>query len=169
MCKRCKCCGSPYNLDDFDLNVEPSIRMLEKGLCFSCAYWDRNYERDQYERLTRGIPLVVIDNSKGYSRRAHWFLPFYNFFKEDSLNISIDQLNRFQPAYKILLNDGRLFTVNNLYHQGNIPVFWYEKFKVNACFLDTEETLSLITRRDTKVSEDMTNYIVSESSLREYF
>ena len=167
MCKRCKCCGNHYVLEDFDMSGEPSIRML-KGLCFSCAHWDHNYEMDKHERLARGIPLVVIDNSKGYSRRAHWFLPFYNF-KGDNLNVSIHPLDRFQPAYRILLKDGRLFTVDNLYHQGTIPVHWHDKFKINACFLDTVETLSLITRRDTKVSEDLTHYIVSEISLRNYF
>ena len=166
---KCIICGSPYDLEDFDLNVEPAIRMLNKCLCFSCAHWDRNHELDNSDsRLVRGIPLVVIDNSKGYSRRAHWFLPFYNF-NGDSLNVSIRPLNRFQPTYRVLLKDGRLFTVNNLYHQGNITVPWYGKFKINACFLDTVDTLSLITRRDTKVSEDMTHYIVSEKSLREYF
>lgn len=164
---KCKICHKEYDLEDFDPRYEPVTRMIEKGICFSCAHWDNNYDMDHSdERLGRGIPVVV---SKLYgptaqvNPRAHWFLPFYTIGR--NMNCTVHPLDRFQPTYRVLFMDGRLYTVNNLWHQGEIPPAWYDKFEVNAKLISNQEALLLIARKDTKVAEDLTHYLISKEGL----
>lgn len=167
MKKVCKCCYNEYDVDDFDLSIEPAVRMIDKGLCFTCAHWDHNFELDHSdERLSRGIPVIIGDPDKRSNKRYHWFLPLY--LSGGSSNTSIHPVDRFQPSYKILMKDGRLYTVNNLWHQGEIPPVWYDKFEVNAIFISNTEALSLIARIDTKISEDLTHYIISANSMIDF-
>lgn len=161
MKKVCKCCHNEYDVDDFDLSIEPAVRMVDKGLCFTCAHWDHNLELDNSdERLGRGIPVIIGEPGSG--KRSHWFLPLY--LSGGASNTCIHPVDRFQPSYKVLFIDGRLYTVNNLWHQGDIPLIWYSKFEVNAMFLSNTEALSLIARIDTKISEDLTHYIISAAA-----
>lgn len=167
----CKICHGEYSLEDFDLEHEPVTRMVKKGICFTCALWDHNLDMDHSdELLSRGIPVTV---SKFYSPttlanpRNHWFLPFHTI--EGNINCMIHPLKLSQPIYKVLLNDGRLYTVNNLWHQGEIPPVWYDKFEVNAKLISNQEALLLMARKDTKVAESLTHYIISKEGLDTIF
>lgn len=167
----CNICHKEYDLEDFDPKCRPVNIMIKKGICHSCAHWDNNYEMDHSdERTGRGIPVVV---SKFYgptaqaNPRYHWFLPFYTTGR--NTNCTIHPTDRFQPTYKVLFKDGRLYTVNNLWHQGEIPPIWYDKFEVNAKLISNQEALLLIARKDTKIDEGLTHYIISKEGLEIIF
>lgn len=165
--KICGICGREYDLEDLDLNLDLPKRMIEKKICFSCAHWDRNHELDLSSRKIEGVPVILNkfnEMTVNFNPRDHWFIPFRVCHGE---NCSIHPLDTLQPTYRVLMFEGRLYTVNNMWHQGEIPTVWFDKFKVNAMLLDNERARYLISRIDTKVSEDLTHYIISNKAMKE--
>ena len=171
MREQCNYCKGDYDIEEFDLTLDIAKIMVEKHICYKCAFWEYQYQMDNSdERLGRGIPVIC---SKFYgptaqaNPRYHWFLPFYTVGK--NTNCSIHPIDRFQPSYKVLLSDGRLYTVNNLWHQGEIPPLFYSKFEVNSKLISNQEAMMLIARKDTRVAQDYTHYIISEEGLDKVF
>lgn len=170
--EKCKQCKSPYELEDYDLAHPITKIMAEKNLCYKCAFWEYQHfmDTEESQRRSYGLPVIV---SKFYgptataNPRYHWFLPFYTTGRTS--NCSIHPIDRFQPTYRVLFEDGRLYTVNNLWHQGEIPPTFYSKFQVNAKLITNAEALMLISRKDTKVAEDYTHYIISAEGLDQVF
>lgn len=167
----CSICHNEYDLEEFDPKTDTYRLMEENHICFTCSHWKMNLELDHSdERNNRGIPIVVskfYGPSAKFNAREHWFIPFMTNGR--NTNCSIHPLDRFQPPYKVLMFDGRLYTVSNMWHQGSIPPVWFDKFPVNARLISTQEAASLIARKDTKVAEDLTHYIISKEGLDTIF
>lgn len=107
--------------------------MIEKQLCFRCAFWYKLYLRsgdpkDEY--------FLIRAN------HTHWSAP-----KDEpvSLRKQRDHTYRAEPNLKyILFEDGRTLAVNQLYHQGNIPEHFRGIMPNNAIFISRADYLNIV-------------------------
>lgn len=108
----CKVCGAPI-----ESGYAFSNEMFEKQLCFSCHFWNEKYEIDQKRKPHT---FAVINGS-------HYYL-------EPSKKYGM--LGMCGINHKIRFADGFETECNNLWHQGEIPEAWKDKFPNNAEFVN---------------------------------
>ena len=65
---RCRICGKPINLEDFDKNREIPKLMKAQDLCFQCAFWFNRLDYDK--ELEKEGKIAVIARRKTLFRRA---------------------------------------------------------------------------------------------------
>lgn len=103
----CKMCGQ-Y----FATHYANKERLIEKNICFGCAFWDEMAERKD---------RIIAD---------------HNCYKDGGRKNSRDGFLGFGGAeWKIRMNDGRLVETNNLWHNGNIPKRFWDRMPDNAVIL----------------------------------
>ena len=120
----CNCCSDtavtlfskPMKCTKCNKTVIPYF-LDNKRVCFSCHFWDETLKRDKTYPPHK---VCIIDG-------VHYVIA-----PEDST----DPFRGFGGhKFQIEFFDGTKVTTTNLWHQGEIPEIWKEKFKNNARFV----------------------------------
>lgn len=110
---QCLHCGSPIDLENYNLKLPLPQIMQCKQLCFSCAYW--------IEKVNRPDPYRQIINGE-----------YYVFFPND---MKIDLAGHNKQTFYIMLNNGNVIRSRNVWHQGEIPLHLRELLPDTARFI----------------------------------
>jgi hypothetical protein len=97
---KCSCCGVNYETDSFDLKQPLPQMMVEKQLCFECAFWTDKIEKTPQNR--------EIINGEHY---------MFGQFQEDPLCFQGHGGRIFYAVH----NDKTLVMSNNVWCQGTVP------------------------------------------------
>lgn len=65
---RCRICGKPINLKDFDLNREIPKLMKNQDICFQCAFWFNRLDYDKNLEKENKIAVITPDYSHWVTR-----------------------------------------------------------------------------------------------------
>lgn len=169
----CSICHTEVQFDkleeEWNMNLSLPKMMQERHLCFRCAFWEEKYQQDQQYLVQQVpdttkwarymLPLVTADHywvSAEYNPRAHWYTPAfvkvltkeYNIFKVHWKCKWL--LDPEKTSYRILTTDGKLICTDHCSHQGEIPPLFFDKFKINAKFLNQTEAKEIIDLLSTK-------------------
>lgn len=134
---RCRICGKPINLEDFDKNREIPKLMKAQDLCFKCAFWFNRLAYDKELEKEGKIAVITPDYS-------HWVTKIPgNILMVPSAFGGIYQ-TKLQPVNTLGVIDEdrkKLFIIryNNITHQGTIPEHLRDAFKVNGVILSPQE------------------------------
>lgn len=134
---RCRICGKPINLEDFDKNREIPKLMKAQDLCFQCAFWFNRLDYDKELEKENKIAVITPDYS-------HWVTKVPgNILMVPSAFGGIYQ-TKLQPINTLgVINrktkDVYIIRYNNITHQGTIPEHLRELFKVNGVILSPQE------------------------------
>lgn len=167
MIQICRKCHKEYDLSKYDPGMKIPTTMRSQNLCFECAVWENFSKLNNNKEGILGIPVITQkynNATSSYNPRYLGFIPV-KLKANQNPNCCIRPMDIMQPVYKILFNDGRLFTINNFWRIGQVPNTFLDKFEVNARFISNEQALNLISRLDTKVSQDETHYIVNTEEI----
>lgn len=134
---RCRICGKPINLKDFDLNREIPKLMKNQDICFQCAFWFNRLAYDKELEKEGKIAVITPDYS-------HWVTKIPgNILMVPSAFGGIYQ-TKLQPVNTLGVIDEdreKLFIIryNNIAHHGTIPEHLRKLFKVNGVILSPQE------------------------------
>lgn len=111
----CSICGEKYNPDDYISSTKKS--MIENNVCFTCFFWEEQYNIDNTNKDTG----VIIDGSHYRICPDNDDAYFRGFGGR---------------KFTIRFNDGRVIVTHNLWHQGKIPDGYFRGLMPdNAIFL----------------------------------
>ena len=114
----CQACGDKIS---FTFGEERNDELYDNRYCFNCNFWS-----SALEEMKTDNNFYVVDGSlcwdggngktDMFGYRGHGGYPFY-----------------------ILCNDGRKVTTDNLWHNGDVPQVWLDKFPNTAKFVGSFE------------------------------
>lgn len=113
---KCKICGSLEGPSNYRPEVES--RLIYSGTCFSCYFWNEQYELDSNKRGPH--KFAVIDGTH------------YSILPDDPDGYFKGHGGK---KFKIRFFDGTEVITHNLWCQGDIPPIWKDKFPNNATFI----------------------------------
>lgn len=134
---RCRICGKPINLEDFDKNREIPKLMKAQDLCFQCAFWFNRLDYDKELEKENKIAVITPDYSHWVTKVPGSILMVPSAFggiyqtKLQPIN-TLGVINR-------KTKDVYIIRYNNITHQGIIPEHLRKLFKVNGDFLSPQE------------------------------
>lgn len=134
---RCRICGKPINLEDFDKNREIPKLMKAQDLCFQCAFWFNRLDYDKELEKENKIAVITPDYSHWVTKVPGSILMVPSAFggiyqtKLQPIN-TLGVINR-------KTKDVYIIRYNNITHQGIIPEHLRKLFKVNGEFLSPQE------------------------------
>lgn len=134
---RCRICGKPINLEDFDKNREIPKLMKAQDLCFQCAFWFNRLDYDKELEKESKIAVITPDYSHWVTKVPGSILMVPSAFggiyqtKLQPVN-TLGVINR-------KIKDVYIIRYNNITHQGIIPEHLRKLFKVNGIFLSPQE------------------------------
>ena len=134
---RCRICGKPINLEDFDKNREIPKLMKAQDLCFQCAFWFNRLDYDKELEKESKIAVITPDYSHWVTKVPGSILMVPSAFggiyqtKLQPVN-TLGVINR-------KIKDVYIIRYNNITHQGIIPEHLRKLFKVNGEFLSPQE------------------------------
>ena len=134
---RCRICGKPLNLEDFDINREIPTLMKAQDVCYSCAFWFNRLEYDKKLENEKKIAVITPDYSHWITRVPGDILMVPSAFG----GIYQTKLQPINTLGVIDRNKKDLYIIryNNITHQGTIPEHLRKLFKVNGVFLSPQE------------------------------
>lgn len=134
---RCRICGKPINLGDFDINREIPTLMKAQDICYSCAFWFNRLEYDKKLENEKKIAVITPDYSHWITRVPGDILMVPSAFG----GIYQTKLQPINTLGVIDRNKKDLYIIryNNITHQGTIPEHLRKLFKVNGVFLSPQE------------------------------
>ena len=113
--KKCKNCGAEF---------DETLRDLESDLCFSCYFWEEQYQTDQeYRKIPEHFSEVIIID-------GHHYVADTDPSHKKNLYKGIGG-----APHLVKFKDGRVEAFDNLWHQGEIPEIFREKLPDNAEFI----------------------------------
>lgn len=109
----CKICSKKIELCYI---AERNAQLVTHQMCFKCNFW-RNLHENRDD-----ASVVVSEN---------------NMIKHYHIGLaSVRRMRGFGgQKFCIRFFDGRMVSTKNLWHQGTVPVIWYDKFQPNAEFV----------------------------------
>lgn len=134
---RCRICGKPINLEDFDKNREIPKLMKAQDLCFQCAFWFNRLDYDKELEKENKIAVITPDYSHWVTKVPGSILMVPSAFggiyqtKLQPIN-TLGVINR-------KTKDVYIIRYNNITHQGTIPEHLRDAFKVNGVILSPQE------------------------------
>lgn len=134
---RCRICGKPLNLEDFDINREIPKLMKAQDVCYSCAFWFNRLEYDKKLENEKKIAVITPDYSHWITRVPGDILMVPSAFG----GIYQTKLQPINTLGVIDRKDKQVYIIryNNITHQGTIPEHLRKLFKVNGVFLSPQE------------------------------
>lgn len=134
---RCRICGKPINLEDFDKNREIPKLMKAQDLCFQCAFWFNRLDYDKELEKENKIAVITPDYS-------HWVTKVPGSILMVPSAFGGIYQTKLQPVNTLgVINrktkDVYIIRYNNITHQGIIPEHLRKLFKVNGEFLSPQE------------------------------
>lgn len=134
---RCRICGKPINLGDFDINREIPTLMKAQDVCYSCAFWFNRLEYDKKLENEKKIAVITPDYSHWITRVPGDILMVPSAFG----GIYQTKLQPINTLGVIDRSKKELYIIryNNITHQGTIPEHLRKLFKVNGVFLSPQE------------------------------
>lgn len=134
---RCRICGKPINLEDFDKNREIPKLMKAQDLCFQCAFWFNRLDYDKELEKENKIAVITPDYS-------HWVTKVPGSILMVPSAFGGIYQTKLQPVNTLGVIDEdreKLFIIryNNITHQGTIPEHLRKLFKVNGVILSPRE------------------------------
>lgn len=161
---RCKLCGEPINLDDFEPDFEIPQLMAKKHVCFNCGFWIKRKEYDEKllkEYFNSGttnssrIPVITPD-------WGHWVVkPFQNLLIEVGTFSRVKlEATRYYMAVITDAYPNKVWFIdnNNMSHQGTIPEHLRHLYTPNGIYLSPMEW-KLFQDRKTVTSDEIKNMI----------
>lgn len=117
---QCTICDSPVSLR----YSEPTrSELIEHGMCFTCNFWRLLIPKKHV--IVNGVHFQDCEGMDTMGQRGHGGRSFY-----------------------YVMENGRIFKSNNMWHQGTIPEWikahWPERFKNNARFISFDEYIELM-------------------------
>lgn len=164
---RCKLCGEPINLDDFESRFEIPQLMAKKHVCFSCAFWIKRKEYDE-KLLENYFNNGTTNNSRIpviTPNWEHWVVkPFQNLLIVDGMStfsrvIKLEATRYYMAAVtddypnKVWFIDN-----NNISHQGTIPEHLRHLYTPNGIYLSPMQW-KLFQDRKTVTPDEIKNMI----------
>ena len=117
--KKCKICGAEF---------DETLRENESDLCFSCYFWNEQYELDKnYRNKPENQSVVIIVDGHHYvadtdpSHKKNVYKGFCG------------------TSHFVKFNNGEIAAYDNLWHQGKIPENFMDKLPNNAKFISLDE------------------------------
>lgn len=134
---RCRICGKPLNLEDFDLNREIPKLMKAQDVCYQCAFWFKRLDYDK--NLEKENKIAII--TPYYS---HWVTTVPGSILMVPSAFGGIYQTKLQPIHTLGVIDRKdkqvyIIRSNNITHQGTIPEHLRKLFKVNGVFLSPQE------------------------------
>lgn len=134
---RCRICGKPINLEDFDLSREIPKLMKAQDICYQCAFWFNRLDYDKTLEKEKKIAVITPDYSHWITRVPGDILMVPSAFG----GIYQTKLQPVNTLGVIEKDREKLFIIryNKITHQGTIPEHLRKLFKVNGIFLSPQE------------------------------
>lgn len=134
---RCRICGKPINLEDFDLNREIPKLMKAQDVCYQCAFWFKRLDYDKNLEKENKIAIITPDYS-------HWVTTVPGSILMVPSAFGGIYQTKLQPINTLGVIDRKtkqvyIIRYNNIAHQGIIPEHLRKLFKVNGVFLSPQE------------------------------
>lgn len=134
---RCRICGKPLNLEDFDLNREIPKLMKAQDVCYQCAFWFKHLDYDKNLEKENKIAIITPDYS-------HWVTTVPGSILMVPSAFGGIYQTKLQPINTLGVIDRKdkqvyIIRYNNITHQGTIPEHLRKLFKVNGVFLSPQE------------------------------
>lgn len=134
---RCRICGKPINLGDFDLNREIPKLMKAQDVCYQCAFWFKRLDYDKNLEKENKIAVITPDYS-------HWVTTVSGSILMVPSAFGGIYQTKLQPINTLGVIDRKTKQVyviryNSITHQGTIPEHLRKLFKVNGVFLSPQE------------------------------
>lgn len=134
---RCRICGKPINLEDFDKSREIPKLMKSQDLCFQCAFWFNRLDYDKELEKEKKIAVITLDYS-------HWVTKVPGTILTVPSSFSGIYHTKLQPISTLGVIDRKtkqvyIIRYNNITHQGTIPEHLRKLFKVNGVILSPQE------------------------------
>lgn len=134
---RCRICGKPLNLEDFDLNREIPKLMKAQDVCYQCAFWFKRLDYDKSLEKENKIAIITPDYS-------HWVTTVPGSILMVPSAFGGIYQTKLQPINTLGVIDRKdkqvyIIRYNNITHQGTIPEHLRKLFKVNGVFLSPQE------------------------------
>ena len=124
----CKLCTKPIDLEEYIQHLPIPKLMAEHQLCFNCAFWTNRLAKDKIQNEMAKTSKPYIGDGK-----PEYIIPLVIDGEHHSIS---SKKAHGGNTIAILTIEGKVYTPTQMYHHGNIPPHFIDKFPNNAITLD---------------------------------